>query len=75
MWHAGFDGMDTFRGIVKHLAKSAVRVQVRVVEHQRATVATGEAFVAWLDDQWIAMDAAVAQLVSEQSRSIGVNNG
>jgi 1-acyl-sn-glycerol-3-phosphate acyltransferase len=75
MWHAGFDGMDTFRGIVKHLAKSAVRVQVRVTEHQRATVATGEAFVAWLDEQWIAMDAAVTQLVSEQSLSIGVNNG
>lgn len=75
MWHAGFDGMDTFRGIVKHLAKSAVRVQVRVVEHQRATVATGEAFVSWLDEQWIAMDAAVSQLVSEQSLSIGVNNG
>jgi len=75
MWHSGFDGMDTFRGIVKHLAKSAVRVQVRVVEHQRATVATGEAFVAWLDEQWIAMDAAVAQLISEQSLSIGVNNG
>lgn len=75
MWHAGFDGMDSFRGIVKHLAKSAVRVQVRVTEHQRATVATGEAFVAWLDEQWIAMDASVAQLVSEQSLSIGVNNG
>jgi 1-acyl-sn-glycerol-3-phosphate acyltransferase len=75
MWHSGFDGMDTFRGIVKHLAKSAVRVQVRVVEHQRATVATGEAFVAWLDDQWIAMDTAVAQLISEKSLSIGVNNG
>lgn len=75
MWHSGFDGMDTFRGIVKHLAKSAVRVQVRVVEHQRATVATGEAFVAWLDEQWIAMDTAVAQLISEQSLSIGVNNG
>jgi len=32
MWHAGFDGMDTFRGIVKHLARSAVRVQVKVTE-------------------------------------------
>lgn len=75
MWHAGFDGMDTFRGIVKHLAKSAVRVQVTITEHQRATVATGEAFVAWLDEQWLAMDAAVAQLISEKSLSIGVNNG
>jgi hypothetical protein len=75
MWHAGFDGMDSFRGIVKHLAKSAVRVQVKVTAHQRSTVASGEAFVAWLDDQWIAMDTAVAQLISHQNLSRGVNHG
>ena len=75
MWHAGFDGMDSFRGIVQHLAKSAVRVHVKVTEHQRATVATGEAFVAWLDDQWCAMDKAVGLKISEQSLSVGVNNG
>ena len=75
MWHAGFDGMDSFRGIVQHLAKSAVKVQVMVTEHQRATVATGEAFVAWLDDQWCAMDHAVGVIISEQSLSVGVNNG
>lgn len=75
MWHAGFDGMDSFRGIVQHLAKSAVRVHVKVTEHQRATVATGEAFVAWLDEQWCAMDHAVGVKISEQSLSVGVNNG
>ena len=75
MWHTGFDGMDSFRGIVKHLAKSAVRVHVKVTAHHRSTIATGEAFVAWLDDQWIAMDAAVAQLVSQQHLSQGVNHG
>jgi 1-acyl-sn-glycerol-3-phosphate acyltransferase len=75
MWHAGFDGMDSFRGIVQHLAKSAVRVHVKVTEHQRATVATGEAFVAWLDEQWCAMDKAVSEIISEQSLSVGANNG
>jgi 1-acyl-sn-glycerol-3-phosphate acyltransferase len=75
MWHAGFDGMDSFRGIVQHLAKSAVKVQVKVTEHQRATVATGEAFVAWLDEQWCAMDQAVSEIISEQSLAVGVNNG
>ena len=75
MWHAGFDGMDSFRGIVRHLAKSAVRVHVKVTEHQRATVSTGEAFVAWLDEQWCAMDKAVGVKISDQSLSIGVNNG
>jgi 1-acyl-sn-glycerol-3-phosphate acyltransferase len=75
MWHAGFDGMDSFRGIVQHLAKSAVRVHVKVTEHQRATVASGEAFVAWLDEQWCAMDKAVGLRISDKSLSIGVNNG
>lgn len=75
MWHAGFDGMDTFRGIVQHLAKSAVRVHVKVTEHQRATVASGEAFITWLDEQWCIMDHAVGVRISEQSLSRGVNNG
>ncbi len=61
MWHSGFDGMDTFKGIVRHLAKSAVHVHVKVVEHQRSTVASGEAFIAWLDAQWTAMDESVSR--------------
>jgi hypothetical protein len=46
-----------------------------VTEHQRSTVATGEAFVAWLDEQWCAMDKAVGTIISEQSISVGVKNG
>ncbi len=61
MWHSGFDGMDTCKGIVRQLAKSAVKVHVRVVEHHRSTVVSGEAFVAWLDQQWTLMDESVAR--------------
>jgi 1-acyl-sn-glycerol-3-phosphate acyltransferase len=77
MWHSGFDGLDTFGGILKHLGTSALRVHVKVIEHQRATVAAGEGFVAWLDAQWLEMDAAVARKIAEQSaRKInGVVNG
>ncbi len=76
MWHVGFDGMDTFKGIVQHLSKSAVHVHVKVQEHQRATVATGEAFIAWLDSQWIAMDNSVTQKVFEKSQLLlGVQHG
>lgn len=64
MWHTGFDGLDTFRGIVHHLARRAIRVHVRIVEHHRSTVASGEAFVEWLDGQWITMDAAVSRHLS-----------
>ena len=67
MWHSGFDGMDTFKGIVRHLAKSAVHVHVKVVEHQRSTVASGEAFVAWIDAQWAAMDESVSRHLADSA--------
>lgn len=77
MWHSGFDGLDTFKGILSHLGTSALRVHVKVVEHQRATVAVGEGFVAWLDSQWLEMDAAVARKIAEQTTRTknGVLNG
>jgi 1-acyl-sn-glycerol-3-phosphate acyltransferase len=61
MWHSGFDGLDTFKGIVHHLARRAIRVHVKIIEHHRSTVASGEAFVDWLDAQWLAMDEAVSR--------------
>ena len=64
MWHSGFDGLDTFRGIVRHLAQRAIRVHVKITEHHRATVASGEAFVDWLDEQWLIMDDAVSRHMS-----------
>lgn len=77
MWHSGFDGMDTFKGIVRQLAKSAIQVQVKIVAHQRSTVATGEAFIAWLDTQWALMDESVARHLSETNivHNNGGNNG
>jgi hypothetical protein len=61
MWHSGFDGLDTFKGIVHHLARRAIRVHVKITEHHRSTVASGEAFVEWLDHQWLTMDEAVSR--------------
>lgn len=76
VWHSGFDGMDTFKGIVSQLARSAIRVHVRVVEHHRSTVATGEAFVAWLDTQWALMDESVARhLAKKDVLQTGVHHG
>lgn len=59
MWHSGFDGMDTFKGIIRNVGTKAVRVHVAITQHDRATIPSGEAFVAWLDEQWVKMDAAV----------------
>lgn len=67
MWHSGFDGLDTFGGIVHHLARRAIRVHVKIIEHHRSAVGTGEAFVEWLDTQWVAMDTAVAQQLARFS--------
>ena len=68
MWHSGFDGLDTFSGIVRHLGNSKARVHVRVQEYERSTIPTGDAFTEWLDNRWVEMDAAVAnQLQIEKS--------
>ena len=60
MWHSGFDGMDTFGGILRQLGANAVKVHVRIVEHQRHTIGAGESFVSWIDRQWAAMDESVS---------------
>lgn len=59
MWHSGFDGLDTFKGILKHLGSSKARVHVKVQEYVRSSVPQGDAFVAWLDERWVEMDQAV----------------
>jgi len=76
MLHSGFDGLDTFKGIVNHLARRAIRVHVKIAEHHRSTVASGEAFVDWLDQQWLAMDEAVTrQLEKVVSKRTGEVHG
>lgn len=67
MWHSGFDGLDTFKGIVHHLARRAIRVHVKITEHHRSTVSSGEAFVEWLDAQWLLMDEAVSRHIDKMS--------
>lgn len=76
MWHSGFDGLDTFKGIVHHLARRAIRVHVKITEHHRSTVASGEAFVEWLDTQWLLMDEAVSRHMGTiVSKQIGETHG
>jgi 1-acyl-sn-glycerol-3-phosphate acyltransferase len=62
-WHVGFDGLDTFGGILRHLARKppAVRFQVRRVA--RAEVPTGDAFTEWLDAIWLQTDQDVHNML------------
>ncbi|MEI6199261.1 MAG: 1-acyl-sn-glycerol-3-phosphate acyltransferase [Actinomycetota bacterium] len=76
MWHSGFDGLDTFSGILSHLGRAKAHVQVHVEEIKRSAVPSGEAFVQWLDDKWVEMDNAVRNKVEKASINIsGVVHG
>lgn len=62
-WHTGFDGLDTFGGILRHLAHAPHpgRFSIRRIPRDGIPPATdGDAFLAWLDDAWLRADADVA---------------
>lgn len=58
-WHTGFDGLDTFSGILARLSRPLPPVRFVVRRVSRSDVPAGAAFAAWLDDRWIEMDAEV----------------
>ena len=59
MWHVGFEGLDTFGGILRRLARAEPRARVVLEVVPRAQVPEGDAFADWLDDRWIAIDRSV----------------
>lgn len=65
--HAGFEGLDTFRGILAVIPPAApVIVDCRRVP--RAEVPDGVAArTAWLDRQWLVVDADVDALLTERA--------
>ena len=76
MWHSGFDGLDTFSGILSHLGRAKANVHVRVEEISRSSIPSGEAFVSWLDAKWVEMDIAVQrQLEIKANSNRGVVHG
>ncbi|MGA0877544.1 MAG: 1-acyl-sn-glycerol-3-phosphate acyltransferase [Ilumatobacteraceae bacterium] len=70
-WHVGFEGLDTFGGILRALAQPFPPVRFVLRRVPRADVPSvmspdGSAFVAWLDEQWVALDAEVDQALQER---------
>jgi 1-acyl-sn-glycerol-3-phosphate acyltransferase len=63
-WHTGFDGLDSFGGIVERLARPLPPVQFVLRRVPRGEVPGGAGFVAWLDEQWLQMDAEVASALA-----------
>jgi hypothetical protein len=59
-WHIGFDGLDTFGGILRHLSRPLrpIRFVARRVERASLPdVDDTDAFTRWLDDRWVELDA------------------
>ncbi len=62
-WHVGFDGLDTFGGILRHIARRPRPVQFHARRVPREEIPTGDGFTAWLDDQWLLADDDVHRLL------------
>ena len=61
MWHTGFDGLDTFRGILERLRDGRPRARMVVTRWRRDDVDRAGSFADWLDDRWLEMDDMVAR--------------
>ncbi|HEY0521023.1 MAG TPA: 1-acyl-sn-glycerol-3-phosphate acyltransferase [Ilumatobacteraceae bacterium] len=65
-WHVGFDGLDTFGGILRHLARRPAPVRFRARRVARADVPTGDAFTEWIDAVWVQADHDVHTMLEER---------
>jgi 1-acyl-sn-glycerol-3-phosphate acyltransferase len=63
-WHTGFDGLDTFGGMISKLSKPLPPVRFVMRRVPRSEVPEGDGFAAWLDDQWLRMDAEVDEALT-----------
>jgi 1-acyl-sn-glycerol-3-phosphate acyltransferase len=67
-WHIGFDGLDTFSGILRHLAHKPPPVRFKARRISRAEVPMGDAFIEWIDEVWVQADHAVHSMLEEPQR-------
>lgn len=68
MAHAGFEGLDTFSGILASIPGDAP-VLVECERIHRTEVPAGDvARTQWLDEQWLALDERVGRLLAERAR-------
>ncbi|MEN9803830.1 MAG: hypothetical protein RIS41_677 [Actinomycetota bacterium] len=71
-WHVGFEGLDTFGGILRALAKPVAPIQLTLRRVPRTEVPPStpedmESFVQWLDQQWLRMDREVDRALTERN--------
>ena len=69
-WHTGFDGLDSFGGMLRRLAEPLPPVRFVPRRVPRAEIPTDD-FETWLDDQWLRLDREVdAALRASGSREV-----
>ncbi len=59
-WHVGFEGLDTFRGIIAALGRRFEPIRFVARRVCNADVPRGDGFACWLDEEWLRMDAEVS---------------
>ena len=70
-WHSGFDGLDTFAGILRHMARRPPPVRFATRRIPRAEVPIGDDRATWLDEQWLRLDADTAELIALDQPTAG----
>lgn len=71
-WHVGFEGLDTFGGILRALSRPVRPIHLALRRVPRTDVPSStpddmEGFVRWLDAEWSRMDAEVDRALAERS--------
>jgi 1-acyl-sn-glycerol-3-phosphate acyltransferase len=61
-WHHGFDGLDTFSGILAALARPRTPIELRFRRVPGPETLTDPGFTQWLDELWLQADQAVHEL-------------
>lgn len=69
MGHIGFEGLDTFGGILGRLGRREPGAEILLDTFSRAAVPAGAAFGHWLDDRWLELDAQVAERISARRQA------
>jgi hypothetical protein len=62
-WHVGFEGLDTFGGILAALGRPVAPVRMHLRRVPRAEVPAAAGFAAWLDTVWLEVDDAVDDML------------
>jgi hypothetical protein len=61
-WHLGFDGLDTFSGILAALARPRTPIELRFRRVPGPETLTDPGFTRWLDELWLRADQDVDEL-------------